>query len=73
MKRFLRLLNYLQRKHDLTQFYSVSATEFGIDLQGNYSSVLVRELMEYACFKMEINKANGYTIFESKTVRICLT
>ena len=71
MKNNLRLLNFFSKKFDLTVFYTISVSDYGITLQGKYNPTVMAYLTK--------NKAqmhmpdNGFIVFNLRNIEITFT
>jgi len=71
MKTQIKKFNRISKIIDMADFYSITITEYNINLQGYYKSATVRK-PEYNRFKLKISE-NGYVKGSRYNIHITLT
>ncbi len=68
----VRLLNFINKRIELTNFYAISAYTHSITLQGKFTPELVKELSKVG-IEFHSEATNGYLCTRYKRIEITLT
>jgi len=71
MNKNLRRLSLLRRMYDLSVFYLISVSAYGISFQGDFSKEVTKAAMKLK-FSQKIDD-NGYIVFQRGIYEITLT